>query len=114
MSQLQLIATLTVHEGKLDDFRATADTLIGKVREKDTGTLQYDWYFSADQTVCTVIETYRDSDALLEHIANGGETLGTLFSLCDVDIQVYGEPSQELRDRTADMSVGLHTPFQSL
>jgi quinol monooxygenase YgiN len=45
------------------------------VRAKDTGTLQYEIYFSDDQSECIVLERYRDSQALIEHartLANSG------------------------------------------
>lgn len=42
-------------------------------RAKDTGTLQYEIYFSDDQSECIVLERYRDSGALAEHAANLGE-----------------------------------------
>jgi quinol monooxygenase YgiN len=42
------------------------------VRTKDTGTLQYEIYFNDDQSECIVLERYRDSEALIEHLANLG------------------------------------------
>ena len=39
------------------------------VRERDSGTLQYDWFFNDTRTECVVRETYKDSGAVLEHIA---------------------------------------------
>jgi hypothetical protein len=46
------------------------------VRAKDTGTLQYEIYFSNDESECIVVERYQDSEALLEHAANLGELGG--------------------------------------
>jgi hypothetical protein len=43
------------------------------VRTKDTGTLQYEIYFNDDQSECIVLERYRDSEALIEHLANLGD-----------------------------------------
>ena len=43
------------------------------VRTKDTGTLQYEIYFNNDQSEYIVLERYRDSEALIEHAAHGGD-----------------------------------------
>ena len=114
MSNLQVTARLTVHEGKLNEFKEVAAQCMQSVRERDSGTLQYDWFFNADQTECEVRETYRDSDAVFEHIANLGETLGALLSVSDMDLRIYGAPSPELVEATSDMGATIYTTFQSI
>jgi hypothetical protein len=42
MSELQCVARLKIHDGKLDEFKRLAEL----VRTKDTGTLQYELYIS--------------------------------------------------------------------
>ena len=114
MSKLNVQAVLTIHEGKLDAFKAAAEACIQGVREKDTRTLQYDWYFSPDESICTVIEQYPDSAALLEHIGNLGDTLGDLFGACDVSLHLYGEPSAELAEAAGAFEVTVHSHFGSM
>ena len=82
------------------------------VREEDNGTLQYDWFFNEDHTECVVRERYRDSEAILEHIANLGDTMGTLLETCDLSIDVFGEPSQELIDATTALPTTIYSFFQ--
>ena len=60
------------------------------VREKDDGSLQYDWFLNDEQTVCMVRETYRDSAAMLEHISNLGNTLGKILDVFDLTVEVFG------------------------
>ena len=48
MSELQGIARLKIHQGKLEEFKRLAAKCIESVRNRDTGTLQYDWFFSSD------------------------------------------------------------------
>jgi quinol monooxygenase YgiN len=43
------------------------------VLRKDTGTLQYDTYFNADQSDCVIVERYRNSEAAMEHATNLAE-----------------------------------------
>src|SRR5215475_2877077 len=75
MNELQSIARLKIHPGKLEEFKRLAAKCMESVRTRDTGTLHYDWFFSSDYAECLVYERYRDSEALLERIANLGETI---------------------------------------
>src|SRR6266550_1106026 len=95
MRELQGVARLKIHEGKLDDFKHLAAKCMDSVRNKDSGTLQYDWFFSDDHSECVVHERYRDSDALLEHTANLGQTMDALFETCSVSGEIFGTPSPE-------------------
>ena len=47
----------------------------------EPGTLQYDWFFSEDQTRCVVSEIYADSDAMLAHLGNVAEYMGRQIEL---------------------------------
>jgi quinol monooxygenase YgiN len=66
------------------------------VRTKDTGTLQYEQYFNSDNTECLVFERYRDSQALLDHLKNMGETGAAILQTCSASGEVCGTPSLEL------------------
>jgi hypothetical protein len=59
MSELQCVARLKIHDGKLDEFKRLAAKCAELVRTKDTGTLQYELYFNSDNTECLVFERYR-------------------------------------------------------
>lgn len=112
MSGLQVTARLSIHDGKLDQFKDVAARCMELVRAKDTGTLQYDWFL--DGSECVVREAYRDSDAVFEHMNNLGETLNELLSLCDMDLEIYGSPSQELIEATSGMGARILAPLQLL
>lgn len=114
MRQLQVTARLRIHDGKLEAFKDVAARCMESVRSRDSGTLQYDWFLSADETECVVRETYRDSDAVLEHVANLGETLDELLAVADVELEVFGTPSDELREATAELAPRVYAPFQSM
>jgi hypothetical protein len=105
---------LAIHDGKLEEFKALAVQCMQVVRERDSGTLQYDWFFNEDHTQCVIRETYRDSAAALEHIANLGPTLGAIFGVSDLALEVYGSPTDELRAAIAGLAPGIYTPFQAL
>lgn len=114
MSALQVTARLTIHDGNLAEFKELAARCMQSVRDNDSGTLQYDWFFNHDETVCVVREAYRDSEAALEHVSNLGETLGELLQLCDLDLEIYGAPTTELVAATSEMAPKMYAPFQSI
>lgn len=114
MSELQITATLTIHDGQLDAFREAAAECLRSVRERDSGTLQYDWFFSEDHSVCVVRERYRDSDALLEHIGNLGETMGALLAASDLSVDVFGDPSPELVEATEAIPTTVYRFYQGI
>ena len=97
MSKLQATAILKIHEGKLDEFTVLATQCIASVKEKDKCTLQYDWFFNESHTECVVREAYTDSNALLTHMANLGELLGKVLKVADMSLELYGDPSPELK-----------------
>ena len=113
LKELQVTARCKIHDGKLDAFRAVAQECMKSVREKDDGTLQYDWFFNEDQTECVVCERYRDSEAVMQHIANLGETMGALLETCDLSLEVFGDPTPELIDATKALPTKVYGSFQA-
>lgn len=114
MQTIQLTARAAIHEEKIKEFKALAAECMQKVREQDSGTLQYDWFLSEDQTECVVRETYRDSTALLEHITNLGAAVGAIFAVADWTIEIFGNPTPELLQAAAALKPKIYSPFQSI
>ena len=63
---------------------------------QDTSTLRYDIYFNDDRSGCIVLERYRDSEALIEHLANLGDIGQAILATGSVSGELLGEPSAEL------------------
>jgi quinol monooxygenase YgiN len=114
VSELLGIARFKFHEGKLEEFKRLAAQCMEIVRTKDTGTLQYESYFSDDQSECIVLERYRDSEALVEHAAHLGDLTEAILATGSVSGELLGVPSAELRAKLADSGVRLFTPFLSM
>ena len=98
MSRFEARAHLKVRVGQLEGFKRQAVEMMRVTREKDTGTLAYDWFLSKDGTECEVHETYVNADALVEHAVNVREARAAMFAQFAYDHQMafYGDPSPRL------------------
>jgi quinol monooxygenase YgiN len=104
LDQIQATARFSIQPDKHSDFVALADECIRIVEDQDSGTLQYDWFFSDGGDECVVREAYIDSEALLEHISHVGETLGALLEISEIDLELFGDPSAELLEAAAGLA----------
>jgi len=104
MSEIQVSATFTIHDGKLDEFKTLAEQFVARVREVDTQTQMYQWFLSPDGGTCEVREVYPSSEALLEHLEHVGDLFGPMAEVADFSPAIYGDPSPELLEATADAS----------
>jgi quinol monooxygenase YgiN len=94
----EVMARLKIRDGELEGFKQQAAEMMRETREKDTKTLRYDWFLSADGSECEVRESYVDADALIEHARNVAEAREALFRdfAYDHEMTLYGEPSPAL------------------
>jgi quinol monooxygenase YgiN len=114
VSELQGIGRFKFHAGELEEFKRLSVQCMEIVRAADTGTLQYEVYFSADQSESIVLERYKDSRALIEHAANLGEIGQAILATGLVSSELLGEPSADVRAKLAGGPVRLFTPFLSM
>jgi len=110
----EVMARLKVRDGQLSGFKEQAAEMMRQTREKDTKTLRYDWFLSADGTECEVREGYVDADALLEHAHHVAEARDRLFRdfAYDHEMTLYGEPSA--RTCGVDRAAVRDRPVQAL
>jgi quinol monooxygenase YgiN len=98
MSKIQVSAKMKINPGMLEEFNQQAAKCLSTAKDKDPGTLQYDWFISSDKTECEIRETYENSEAFLAHVSNLREPLRILFEkfASDHSVVIYGKPSPEL------------------
>lgn len=113
-TELQTFARLKINEGMLDEYKRLSALCMESVRTKDTGTLQYETYFSPDNTECLVFERYRDSEALIEHFKNLGDLYDQVLATCSGAGEVCGNASPELVELLKGSPVAVYKPFLSL
>lgn len=114
VTELLGIARFKFHEGKVDEFKRLSARCMEVVLAQDTGTLQYDTYFNADQSEAVVIERYRDSQALIEHAEHLAEFMEPIIATGDVDGELLGDLSPELRAKMTGDVPQLFTLYQSM
>jgi quinol monooxygenase YgiN len=97
VEHIQLTATLpNIAPNDLATFKELAAQAL-ELTNGEATTLQYDWFFSDDETKCVVRETYQNSDAILAHMGNLGELIGKLTELGGgLEIEAFGTVSEEL------------------
>jgi quinol monooxygenase YgiN len=103
------------HDGDVEAFKRLSVECMEIVRAKDTGTLQYDTYFNADETEAIVLERFRDADALIQHGENLAHLMDAIVATGSVSGELLGDLSPELRSRFADDGpVQLFTPWSRM
>lgn len=112
MNELQCIARLKIHHGIVNEFKQIAAKCLELVRTKDTGVL-YEFYFSSDNTECLVLERYRDSQALLDHHRNLGNTMAAILLTCSGSGEICGTPSPELIEQLQGSPVQIYSPYRA-
>lgn len=114
--QLLGIARFRFVEGGAAEFKRLSARCMEIVRTRDSGTLQYDVYLDDEETGAVVVERYRDSAALIEHLENIGPDLmqEVLATAVSVEGETLGRPSDELRARMKEGPVRLFAPFLSM
>jgi quinol monooxygenase YgiN len=100
MGRFEMRTRLKIREGQLEGFKRQAAEIMRQAREKDTGTVAYDWFLSTDGTQCEVREAYVDAHAFTEHAVHVREAWDTLFAefAYDYKMTIYGKPSPRLAE----------------
>ncbi|MFN8584944.1 MAG: antibiotic biosynthesis monooxygenase [Dehalococcoidia bacterium] len=115
MNELQGIVRFRFHEGQVEAFKRLSRQAMEIVRGQDTGTLQYETYFNADESEALVLERFRDSDALIEHGEHMAALMEPILATGTVSGELCGELSPALRAlMTGDNPQLFTTLFMSL
>jgi quinol monooxygenase YgiN len=108
----KLILTYTgeILPGQEEAFRQTVAKIVAAV-EREPGTLTYRWSMRADGKTFDVVEIYKDSNAVLEHVKDVGSKFGSEFGKMQkvTRLVVYGDPAAEAKKALE----GLHPEYES-
>ena len=118
MSKIQTSAKMKIPSGMLEEYKQQVSEYIRQIKEKDTGTLQFDWFINGDKTECEIRETYVSSESALAHQDHLRELQGMIFKKFGMpfSVVIYGDPSPELLEnaKAGGMDVKIFTLLQGL
>ena len=114
MKEIKGIARVKFLPGKLEEWKRLTEQAMEIVRTKDTGTLQYEIFFNADESEAIVFERYRDADAALEHFANIGHLMAPLMATATITGELLGMPNEQMRKNLTGDQPKLFTPWMAL
>lgn len=105
------VLTLDVQPGKMDQFKQLVTEIVAAV-EKEPGTLEYEWSASADQTTIDVVERYRDSKAVVQHVNDFGPFAKRFFAMVKpARFRVFGTPDDAAQKAIAGLKPEYLTTF---
>src|SRR3954470_16956462 len=99
MKEIKGIVRVKFLPGKVEEWKRLTAEAMKIVRTRDTGTLQYEVFFNADESEALVFERYRDADAALEHFANIGHLMEPLMATATITGEVLGIPNEAMRSQ---------------
>jgi len=105
MSQhVHWLLELSINDGKQADFIAVMHDMIASTEGED-GALIYEWCFTEDESVCTIYERYRDSDAVLTHLAAFSQFAERfLGAATPTRMTVMGHPNETALEKLSGLS----------
>lgn len=94
---IRKVVEIAIRPGKAGAFKEIATRFIEQAN-REPGTLSYEWYLNDTGDTCYVLEKYRDSEALLAHLANIRDLYEPILALSEIKhIVVLGEASEEVK-----------------
>jgi quinol monooxygenase YgiN len=118
LSKIQARAKVKIPFGMLDEYKRYVSEYINKIKEKDSGTLQFDWFISSDKKEAEIIEVYASSEAALKHKEHLEELQEIIFRKFGAPylLTIYGDPSPELIEnvKASEMNVKIFSFLQGV
>jgi len=95
---IRKIVEVSIKPGMADEFLEVANLFIQRVETLEENTLSYEWFLGENHETCCILESYRDSEALLTHLDNVRDLYDLLFAVCEITrLKVFGNASAEVR-----------------
>ena len=111
--EIYWVVTASVKPGKLAAFKEVVVPLVAATRE-EPGSLAYDYSIDETESVVHIFESYRDSQAVVDHVTKTFAPFAEGFG-AGVDIEgfvVYGHPDAGAREILDGFGSVYMTPFE--
>ena len=110
--RIRMVAEFTIKPENLALFKQLVGQLVDLVTRNEPDALSYEWFFNDDESVCTILEVYKDVQAVNAHMANVGPTLNEIIAVAPMTLlHVCGAVPDEMKPTIASMGGTVHTPF---
>ena len=96
--RVYVLTEFTIAPGKVEAFKEIAQELLEVVKEKESETLRYHWYFDKDQSKSYLVEEYPNAAALRAHIIHVGIIIPKLLKISKPKFTVLGKPNLAARE----------------
>lgn len=106
------ILTTKIKEGELDNLRSLITEMTDSTKVNEPGTINYEWFISADEKFCHSYERFEHSEATLIHQKNFMKNFAKRYMAC-LEIKsfaVYGNPSEEIINMLTPLGVVFMKP----
>ena len=97
-SRIWYVGDYSIADGKTEEFKSIIQEVIDLERSA-SDVLVYEFFLDDDESKFHAIESFKDSDSVLQHMERGSEIIPRLLEVADVTrFEIYGDATQELRD----------------
>ncbi|MBO6574782.1 MAG: hypothetical protein JJ896_05170 [Rhodothermales bacterium] len=86
----------------LDAWRELMHEMVASTKN-EAGARTYEWYISEDGATCHILESYADSEAVMEHLGNFGANFAERFMglFQPTEFVIYGPASDQVKEALA-------------
>ena len=114
--RITMVVTLNVGQGNPELFKQLSKELVAMVAANEPSTRAYEWFLDDAAETCYIVESYPDSDALLSHLGNVMDKLGSILDAAPLaQLLVLGSVSENAAGVLAGFGakiVPLHAGFR--
>jgi quinol monooxygenase YgiN len=78
---IRATAEISIPPEKINEFKVLSAKIIAKVQANEPDTFSYEYFLSNDESKCYVVQSYKNSEAVLAHLENIGDLAGPLHEV---------------------------------
>ncbi len=102
-----------IKDGESENLKALMDEMVSATKKNEPGAIIYDWSVSEDGKKCNLLEMYKDSDAVMNHLGIFGKEYAARF-MSAVEIKkfvCYGNPDDKVVGALSKLGVVFMKPL---
>ena len=97
-SRIWYVGDYSIAEGKTEEFKSIIQEAIDQERSA-ADVLVYEFFLDDEENKFHAIQSFKDSNSVLQHMERGSEIIPKLLEVADVTrFEIYGDATQALRD----------------